>query len=375
MTEPKPAPFKHRVSSATIRALAEHLRAEDPSFPAERFVRRARRGLGALELKARIQHIAEALAATLPEGFPEASARIRGANARRGVPGTGDLEGTMFTFWPLCTYVEGWGLEHPELALDTMHGLTALASCEFAIRPYIEAEPERVWARLERWVSDPNVHVRRLVSEGTRPRLPWGRRLRALQADPGPSLALLDQLRGDPELYVRRSVANHLNDISKDHPQLAVEVATRWQAEDDSDALAWVVRHALRGLVKAGNPGALALQGFGPPKVRLAHFRVGPERLQFGGSLSLSVELRPRASQDLLIDYAIHHRKADGSTRAKVFKWTRRRVEKGEVLRLDKQHGIRPISTRRYHDGPHRAELLINGKSLAMADFELVGAS
>ncbi|MEM7155340.1 MAG: DNA alkylation repair protein [Myxococcota bacterium] len=371
--------LKHRVSKASIRTLAAHLRAFDPEFPRARFVRRATRGLEPLELKARIGHVAEALAACLPPSFPQAAEVIDGANAQALAahgPSERDihhgLADSAFLFWPLCTYVERHGLEHLDRALQTMHGLTPLASCEFAIRPYIEQDSKRVFTVLRRWVKDPDLHVRRLVSEGTRPRLPWGSRLRALQADPTPSVRLLDALFDDDELYVRRSVANHLNDISKDHPQRAVEIAARWQQRNGSDEVAWVIRHALRGLIKQGDPDALALVGIGRPRVEVTRFSVSPSRLTFGTALELCVELRAKAGQDLLIDYAVHHMKANGTLSPKVFKWTRRSAAKGESLTLDKRHAFRTISTRRYHAGEHRVELLVNGRSLGMQSFELV---
>ena len=363
-----PSDFKSQVSGTSVKALARHLAKDDPSFPTRAFVRRATRGLDALELKARITHVADALAASLDEPFVESAARIRAACDVDDEPAW-----SVFLFWPLCTFIERHGLEHFDVAFETMHGLTRLASCEFAVRPFIEREPERAFERLAVWVTDDDLHVRRLVSEGTRPRLPWGGRLRALQADPTPSLALLDRLHDDSELFVRRSVANHLNDIAKDHPDLAVEVAGGWQEQRPGVAdTEWVVRHAMRSLVKRGHAGALALQGFGSPAVSLESFAVSPRRLRFGSSLKLHLELRAEADGAWMVDYAVHHVKANGRLTPKVFKWTRRAVKKGDLLVLDKTHSIRAISTRRYHAGVHRCEVLVNGQSLATDDFELV---
>lgn len=374
--------LKHRVSRPSIERLSGHLEVFDASFPRAQFVRTATKGLAALELKARIKHVADALALSLPSEFDEAAAIIDGANAlylSASAPRKRDIHhapaDSAFVFWPLCTYVETYGLEQPDRALQTMHGLTSLASCEFAIRPYIERDPKRVFARLRRWAKDPNHHVRRLVSEGTRPRLPWGGRLRGLQADPSPLLPLLDQLFDDDELYVRRSVANHLNDISKDHPELAVATAKRWKQANPSEAVEWVVRHALRGLIKAGHAQALALQGIGRPRIDVETFTISPSRLRFGGALELNLQLRAKASHSLLIDYAVHHMKANGELSPKVFKWTRKQVEKGQVLTLQKAHSIRAISTRRYHAGLHRVELRINGRSFGVEEFELLGGS
>lgn len=373
---PQAEPLKHRIHREGIESLARFFTAASPRFASKRFVQRALDGLEPLELKARISHVAGALAATLPTDFEAAAPVIdtavrlhRGAGPAAAV----DVTDATFVFWPLCTFVEDHGLEHPDRALDTMHGLTALATCEFAIRPYIERDPQRVFKRLRRWANDDDMHVRRLVSEGTRPRLPWGRRLRALQGDPAPAVALLDALRQDPELYVRRSVANHLNDIAKDHPELAVTIATRWKEATPSDEVAWVVRHALRSLIKQGHRGALALEGVREPKLGELTFSVSPRRLRFGSSLSLELELQSTRAQELIIDYAVHHMKANGTRAPKVFKWVRRTVAKGETVALNKAHPIRAISTRRYYPGVHRVELLVNGRSLETRDFTLVG--
>ncbi len=366
--------LKHRVSEGSVARLGRHLVTGDSSFPFDEFVRGACVGLAELELKARIAHVAEALAKTLPQPFPRACEVIQAANSLHSEI---KAEDGAFVFWPLCTFVETHGLDFFDEAFATMHRLTGLASCEFALRPFVEREPQRSFDTLHGWTTDGDHHVRRLVSEGTRPRLPWGGRLRALQLDPSPTIALLDRLYCDDELYVRRSVANHLNDISKDHPDLAVEVAQGWmravEAGPRSEQVGWLARHALRGLVKQGHRGALALQGFARPQVEVTGFSVSPGRLQFGSELKIDLELKAGADEALMIDYAVHHRKSSGGVSAKVFKWSRVRAKSGENLVLEKRHSIRKISTRRYYDGPHKVEVLINGESVAIADFELVG--
>ncbi len=369
--------FKDKITRASITALAEHLAAAPDSAAAaldtRRFIRAATRGLEPLELKARVGHVADALVGLLPSSFPDAARLIR-ASVERLSPAEREAC-SMWAFWPLCTFAERAGLQHPKQALAVMHGLTALASCEFAIRPYLERDLEGVLETLRVWTRDPDVHVRRLVSEGTRPRLPWGTRLRHLQKDPRPALGLLDALYRDPALYVRRSVANHVGDIAKDHPELAVELARRWCAEDPTDETRWVARHALRGPVKRGHKGALAVLGYGPARCRDVALELGARRVRFGGELELRACLRSRVEQELMIDYAVHHKKANGELSAKVFKWKRLRATKGQQLELRKRHALRAISTRRYYSGLHRVELLINGAAMARAEFTLVGAT
>lgn len=348
-------PFKDKIDARVVADLAACL----PPGRRAAFEDEANAQLAPLELKARIRLLAELLDTNLDAPFPEGVARLVEHSAGMGA----------WQAWAICTYIELFGLAHHDEAFAAMRVMTARASCEFAVRPYLRAEPERSLAVLHDWVDDPDPAVRRLVSEGTRPRLPWGARLRAFQEDPGPVVALLDRLFDDPAETVRRSVANSLNDISKDHADLAVEVARRWW-ERDTKETKWVVRHALRGLVKAGDEGALGVLGFGPPEVEVVLFDVAPERVRFGDALQISVELNVPRQQGLIVDYAVHHMKADGSLRPKVFKWRVREGAEGSVA-LVKSHRFRSISTRRYHAGEHRVELLINGVSFGVRRFDL----
>lgn len=227
--------------------------------------------------------------------------------------------------------------------------------------------------RLQEWALDDNEHVRRLVSEGSRPRLPWWPPLRQFIADPVPAIALLELLKDDPSLYVRRSVANHLNDISKDHPELLLTRMEAW-SKGASDERLWLVNHALRTLVKRGDQRALAILGYGHADIELRGLALRPERLQFGESLEFEFELlnRDAAGQNLMIDFVMHFRKANGKTAPKVFKLKKARLAAGERLSIRKKLAIRPISTRKYYSGRQRLEVQVNGRILGGADFELV---
>lgn len=359
-------PFKDRLGSGAVKRLAELL--ARPHWSPEGFVAQATQGLEALELKARVRHIATALHHHLDPHFPSAAAHVLDS-LPPPLPDT-DRVAEAFELWPLLDWVALAGLDHADVALPTLAELTRRFSAEFAIRPFLRRDPEGVLAVLHGWTAHPDVHVRRLVSEGTRPRLPWGGILRRFQADPTETLALLDKLKDDPELYVRRSVANHLADIAKDHPEQAIAVATRWM-RDASEDRAWVVRHALRHPIKQGMPQALALLGFGSPEVVLESLVVTSALVTVGGDLLFEVVLRSQADQTLMIDYCVHHQGARGLNPPKVFKWVRRQVKRGEVLTLTRRHPMRPISTRTYVAGEHRVGLRINGVDLGMQAFQL----
>jgi len=276
--------------------------------------------------------------------------------------------------WPLATFIELYGTEHPVESFDAMERLTVFMSCELAIRPFLERYPEQTFARLDRWVNDPDAAVRRLVSEGTRPLLPWGRRVAGLREDPLPGLGLIEKLRDDPSEDVRRSVANHLNDVSKDHPQLAIETAGRWAAGASADTER-LLRHALRTLVKRGDAEALEVLGFtSGAEVEVDFFTCRPAQVAMGGEVELSARLRSksRKTQHLVIDCIVHYVKKDGAARPKVFKWSTVELGPGESLELRRRLVLQDLSTRIHHPGIHRVELQVAGTVVAEAAFELL---
>jgi 3-methyladenine DNA glycosylase AlkC len=280
-----------------------------------------------------------------------------------------------FALLPFVFFVADHGIDHFEPSMTAQYELTKRFTAEFSIRAFLERYPDETLARLRIWTADPNVHVRRLVSEGTRPRLPWAPRLRSFQADPTPVLELLELLKDDPEEYVRRSVANNLNDIAKDHADRVAALAARWLA-DASPERRRLVRHACRGLVKAGHPAALAALGLAPAPVRLDRLSIATPVVRFGEALSFEIVLALDGAEprEIALDYVVRHRKANGGRTPKVFKWRVLTLVPGAPLRLARRHPMRPITTRVYRDGPHRLEVVANGATLGGAEFELTGS-
>src|SRR5688572_14221761 len=257
--------LKHFFSPRLVRELAASFAAVQPGFRTAVFVREATAGLGALELLDRGRHIARVMSRHLPEKFPDAAdVIVRSLGAHIPTPDDAEESSGMapFRYLPHTLYVAEHGLDCFEEAMRAQYELTQRFSCEGSIRAFLERHPERTLARLREWTRDPSHHVRRLVSEGTRPRLPWAPRLRAFQEDPRPVIELLELLKDDAELYVRRSVANNLNDIGKDHPELLTGIAKRWLRGASAERR-WIVGHALRSAVKRADPGALGALGFG----------------------------------------------------------------------------------------------------------------
>ena len=350
---------------ARIGAMIE---AVHPAFPSADFVAYALEGYEDLELTPRARQIAGALARCLPGDPTEALAILvasLGPSAER-------LEGREpFVYLPHVYFVAEYGLDCLEPSLAAQYELTKRFTAEFSIRAFLERYPDETLTRLRRWAGDPNVHVRRLVSEGTRPRLPWASRLRRFQRDPAPVIVLLELLKDDPEAYVRRSVANNLNDIAKDHPDLVVGVCRRW-LEGASSQRRSLVRHGLRTLVKQSHPDALALLGFerGTPVV-VERLVVEPAAARIGGRVTFEVGLRnpDRERRSVLVDLRVHFVKANGSLRPKVFKGTTLDLAPGAVGRVRKGVSLAQQSTRTHYPGRHRVDALVNGVALESAWF------
>jgi 3-methyladenine DNA glycosylase AlkC len=365
-----PAKLKDLFDAALVRRLAADLRRAHPGLDARAFTRDCLAGLDALELTGRAGHIADVMHRHLPQPFA-AGARVLMASLGPVLESTEEFGLALFAYLPHVFFVAKYGLDDFETAMAAQYELTQRFSAEYSIRGFLVRYPTKTYERLVTWASDPSPHVRRLVSEGTRPRLPWAPRLRAYQQDPAPVVALLERLKDDPERYVQRSVANSLNDISKDHPALVVEVCRRWlmppvssPAPAVGSARAWIVRHALRTLIKRGDPATLALFGVGDPgKVAIRRIVFERKRVRIGEVLRFSFELASTqaTSQRLLIDYAVHFVKASGGSTAKVFKLRTCELPGKAVIVLGGEISFKPMTTRRHHPGRHRIEALING--------------
>jgi 3-methyladenine DNA glycosylase AlkC len=261
-----------------------------------------------------------------------------------------------FVVMSQCDFVAKYGLDHFELSMQALYEMTKRFTAEGAIRAFIQKYPDQTLKRLAEWAEDENCHVRRLVSEGMRPRLPLAPRLPQFIKDPRPVLHLLDKLKADPELMVRRSVANNLNDIVKDNPELVMKTLKEWQKMKNKGTQ-WIIGHASRTLVKQGYEDALALLGYPSDlAVRVQRLQLHKTIIQMGEDLIFEFEVQSKGdtSQNLMIDYVIHHMKANGKLAPKVFKLAKKKLKSRETLQLFKKHSFQQISTRKYYSGNHR---------------------
>jgi 3-methyladenine DNA glycosylase AlkC len=367
--------LKSFFSPALIRRLAADISRVHPQFPSGAFTRAASTGLNRLELLDRGRHIARALARHLPGEYSKAirilTQSLGSEHASDELLGVGMAP---FFYLPHTIFVAEHGLEHFDLSMRAQYELTKRFSAESSIRAFIASDPERVWAWLERWANDPNPHVRRLVSEGTRLRLPWASRVPWLDDNPRRVLALLDRLKDDSASLVRRSVANNLNDLGKVHSALLIETCHAWLVDASAERRA-LVEHALRSSVKRGSPEALSLLGYGrSASIDVARIRITPRRVPIGSRVSVQFVVRSRASrsQDLLFDLAVHFVKANGGTAPKVFKLKRLTLAPSSEATVSTSVSLAVHTTRTPRPGRHAVDVIVNGRSLPLGAFHVV---
>ena len=358
-------PIKNMFSPQYVSDLADAVQAQYSLFDKESFVAQVLdEGWAARELKERMRHISITLHDFLPDDYRTVLNILRQTAPHIGQYG--------FACMVFSDFVEVYGLDDYDASIPALEQFTQQISAEFAVRPFIVKYQDQMMAQMLAWAKTDNEHLRRLASEGCRPRLPWGIALPAFKADPSPVLPILELLKEDESETVRRSVANNLNDISKDNPDVVIDVLRRWQT-DDTDEMRRLISHALRTLLKAGHPGALALLGYGPPAVEVHNLAVEPAAIPMGGEVTFSFDVASLAgeAQDLMIDFIVHLVRARGKRTPKVFKLTKRTLQPGEVLRIEKAFSFQPVTTRKYYPGQHAIEPQINGITYGSISFQV----
>lgn len=375
----KPLKFSlkdHLFNRERVEYLANLFRQASDRFDAPGFVRQTMQSLGSLELKQRIKHIATSLQDFLSSDFRTAAAQIVAALPPPLDPNLKDDDFGDFIIAPLGEYVVRNGLElkYLSVSLRTLKQLTQRFSMEDSIRYFINKFPQETLAELRKWATDKNYHVRRLVSEGTRPSLPWSARL---SLDVLVPLPLLDTLHADSTRYVTRSVANHLNDISKVQPERVIETLERWRTASlqDPAELEWISRHALRTLVKQGHAPALEFLGFAMrPPIVVEQFRMLTATIRPGEAFEFRVDLKAKRDTRLVLDYVLDSAKASGRRSQKVFKLKQLELAAGQFVSFTKRHVLRAnATTYRLYSGAHHVTLQINGQPFGTTTFELNG--
>ncbi|MGM0877203.1 MAG: DNA alkylation repair protein [Bacillota bacterium] len=313
-----------------------------------------------LALKQRVRHITNCLHQTLPMNFIEVLELLKKVAPRF----QGSLTGIIFP-----DYVEVYGLDYWDESLEALEYFTQFSTAEFAVRPFVMKNQSRMMEQFLKWSKHANEHVRRLASEGSRPRLPWGIALSSLKQDPSPIFPIVENLKEDPSLYVRKSVANNLNDISKDHPDLVLKIAQKWYG--DNDKTNWIIKRGVRTLMKKGNQQALELFGFANnPKLHVVDLIV-TDTVHIGNTLSFSFQLisTDEKPTKMRVEYAIDFVKANGKHSSKIFKITEHIINSGEKKVYSKKHSFKDLTTRKHYPGKHLISIVVNGEKKATEDF------
>ncbi|MNK15849.1 hypothetical protein D3C87_340000 [compost metagenome] len=363
-----PNAFKLWINEALLKKIASAITTAYPAFDSKSFLKTSK-NLGPLEMKGRVLLVRDALQAHLPADYKTALKILVKSLDKDNLSG--------FDLWPYTEFIQTYGLENFEESLQALYLLTQKFTAEFAVRPFLAKDPARTYALLQKWAKDKNTHVRRLTSEGSRPRLPWGLRLHNAIKSPQEGLALLEILKFDEELYVRKSVANHLNDIAKDHPSTVVSTLTKWQKTcppEHQAKIDWIQKHALRSLIKQGYKPALKMMGSGhKPLVRIKKFAIDKKTYSMNEPIliHLHLESTSKKQQKIIIDYIVHYMKANKETSPKVFKLKTVELQGGEAHLVTKKHSLKHVTTRKHYPGQHRLEIQINGEVVAEAKWVL----
>ena len=359
-------PLKNIYDLAFITKLEDVFTQHYPAFDKERF----RSSLFETEweelaLKERMRQITLSLAPVLPQDYGQAITILR-----QCAPSFTGLGGIVFP-----DFVEQYGLEDWELSIEALAYFTQFSTSEFAVRPFLIKDQSKMLAQMEVWASSENEHIRRLASEGCRPRLPWGLSVPALKKEPAPVLVILEKLKEDESLYVRKSVANNLNDISRINPDLAVEIAESWYGENQKTN--WIIKHACRSLLKKGDPRVLQIFGFeNNDNLTVSNFRITPERLLIEESIEFSFSLTSELEvpHKVRVEYAIDYVKANGKQSRKVFHLSEMEW-KGVMKKVfTKKQSFKDLTTRKHYPGVHRITIIVNGAEKAALEFDLVQA-
>lgn len=380
-------PLKNRYGPEVASVIAQQIQRVYPSFDQTAFLRDALAGYEALELMPRGHHLCATLRQHLPPRFADA-VEILLASLGQKLGDAHSFGMAPFHYLPHTFFISTYGPssiqagnDDFDLCMRAQYELTQRFTAEFSMRAFLAHFPQQTLARLAQWTKDPSEHVRRLVSESTRPRLPWAARLPAFQHDPKPVIALLEQLKDDPSKYVQRSVANNLNDIGKDNPAIFYDTLARWQQDwrqlppsDRHGERDWVIRHALRTAIKRGEGQAFALSGCHPaPEIGISDSTISPNSVQEGDEIDIRCTLTNLSQQPctVVVDLAIDYVKAQGKFSRKVFKLKRLTLDSKEQCVLGKRISLRSMTTRKHYPGTHPVSVLINGVTHPLGEFVL----
>ena len=359
--------LKDLYSPAFYKNLANALLAVMPSFNKQRFISQIfTDDFSNKELKARMRHTTEVLHAFMPSDFKKAVSILRSLIQELQKSGT-QADGLAYIFLP--DYIELYGIDDFKTSVRALEEITQFVSCEFAVRPFIIRYGDEMMNQMKTWSLHKNDKVRRLASEGSRPRLPWAMAIPELKKDPSLIFPILENLKKDPSEWVRRSVANNINDIAKDHPDLVIGLAKKWKgAGKETDA---IIKHGSRGLLKKGHVQILNHYGLKSKNIRVTGLRIQTPVVKLGGSLAFSfaVSNLDKKKQTVRLEYALYYNKSNGQLSKKMFKISEKVYEPGIKSEVQRKQSFRKITTRVFYPGKHKLSIIVNGEEKLIKDF------
>ncbi len=360
--------FKDLYNLSFYQKLAQSLSDILPDFDEKIFIKHIfNEAFENYELKQRMRHTATVLHHFFPKNFAESSEKlIELIDALRN----NQIKENSIEFMFLPEFINLFGLQDLESSIKAMEHVTQFSSCEFAVRPFIAQYEKEMLVQLEKWSKHPHRKVRRLASEGSRPKLPWGMALHSFIKNPQPMIPILNHLKNDTCDNVRKSVSNHLNDISKDHPDLVLDLAQKWKGQSkETDA---IIKHALRTLLKKGEPSAMHLFDLKPNLFNLTEFKILSPNLQTNDYLIFELELENIGKQTeiLRLEYIIYYPLANGNLSKKIFKISEKQYESNVKTKILRKHHFRTITTKKFYSGTHQVSIVLNGVEQQQLCFE-----
>ncbi|NDW12639.1 DNA alkylation repair protein [Bacteroides sp. 214] len=374
-------PFKNMYNEQFLDLLTKDLKLVIPNLDAHAFVSQVMdKEWENRELKQRTAHIATVLKRFLPADYKDAIAKILELLdcIEPRYPHCSKIDDTKFGLLLeyggiLDSYIEQYGLDDYETSVKAIERITQFTSCEFVTHPFIVKYPDAMMAQMLAWSKHEHWGVRRLASEGCRPRLPWAMAIPSLKANPAPIIPILENLKNDPARFVRLSVANNLNDIAKDNPEVVIDLVKRWQGE--SEEVDWIIKHGCRTLLKQGNPEVMELFGLGSTKhITIEDFQIATPEVKVGNSLEFSFNLLNNSNKKakIRLEYGLYYQKANGTLSKKVCKISEKDYAANSTTRITRKHSFKVVTTRKLHPGLHQVTVIINGNEFEKHDFELV---
>lgn len=363
-----PEPLKNSYSRSFLQRFATEVTQVVPAFRHHDFVEQVfDQNWEEKELKERMRHIAWVLNHYLPGSYKQQLLLL--TRIIEQLKKSGIKPGFEYMFFP--DFIEQFGQADVPASLQAMETVTQFTSCEFAIRPFLVKHPDVVMQQMLQWSRHAHPSVRRFSSEGCRPRLPWAMAIPALKKDPAPILPILKNLKSDPSLFVRKSVANNLNDIAKDHPDLVIKLVKKWKGKTKETD--WIIRHGCRTLLKKANQHAYALFGLaGSTNCTVQNLKLSASKIRIGERLSFSFDLKPDCVGTLRIEYAVYYAKANGKEVRKLFQLTEKPFEPGAVYTIRKEQRFQDFTTRKHYPGKHTIAIVVNGQERMAKSFALL---